>query len=346
MPKTKYKKRKDGRYRKKILVNGKEKCFYGYSPEEAEQKAKDYLEELKNPFVSFRKVAEEWEEEHRKEIAHSTWQGYSGHCNTLLELWGNEDIKTIDHVLITNMLNDMAKKKYGARTVKHRFNVCSLIMRHALYEQYISINPCEIVRQPRGLEIKERELPDEAEIQKAIDGLGCHFGLFAYMLLFTGLRRGELLALEWNDIDLANAIIHVNKSVYFNNNNPFIKKPKTKSGVRSVPIVSPLKLVLDSWEKEGTYLFGKDKLITEQTFRRAWQRYCKESGVTITPHQLRHAFATFLFEAGISPKSAQKMLGHADYKTTVEIYTHISDRKTDADVQALNLFFNNSVAKS
>jgi len=143
-------------------------------------------------------------------------------------LWENEDIKAIDHIVITNMLNDMAKKKYGARTVKHRFNVCNLIMRYALYEQYIPSNPCEIVKQPKGLEIKERELPDESEIQKAINGLNSQFGLFAYMLLFTGLRRGELLALEWDDIDIINDIIHVNKSVYFNNNNPNIKKPKKK----------------------------------------------------------------------------------------------------------------------
>jgi len=92
-------------------------------------------------------------------------------------------------------------------------------------------------------------------------------------------------------------------------------------------LVEPLKDVLKGVKDKEVYLFGKDKMLTEQSYRRAWEHYCKDSGVTITPHHLTHAFATILFDAEISSKSAQKIWGHADYKTTMDIYTHISEKR-------------------
>ena len=80
--------------------------------------------------------------------------------------------------------------------------------------------------------------------------------------------------------------------------------------------------------------------MTEQAFKRAWEHYKKDSKVSITPHQLRHAFATILYEAEIDPKSAQKMMGHADYKTTIDIYTHLSSRKERIELEKLNLYVN------
>lgn len=85
-------------------------------------------------------------------------------------------------------------------------------------------------------------------------------------------------------------------------------------------------------------MFGGKQPITEQSFRRAWERYTNGTGVIVTPHQLRHAFATILFDADINTKSAQKMLGHADYKTTIEIYTYISEKRESSDAEKLNEF--------
>ncbi|MPN36263.1 Tyrosine recombinase XerD [bioreactor metagenome] len=81
--------------------------------------------------------------------------------------------------------------------------------------------------------------------------------------------------------------------------------------------------------------------MTEQALRRSWEHYCKDSWVTITPHQLNHAFSTILFDAEISSKSAQKMLGHADYKTIIEIFTHISTKREQSNTEKLNDFLKN-----
>ena len=308
------------------------------SPKEADKKADEYLNELENPYVSFESVAEAWEEEHQSEIAYKTWMGYQAHYKAVVTAFGEMDIKELSHIEITNMLQTMAKQKYADKTVRTRLNVCNMIMQHALYEGYIKTNPCDIVRMPKGLKKGKRELPSDDEISKVMSGLNCHFGLFAYFLLFTGLRRGEALAIKWDDIDFETKTMYVHNSVYFENNKPKLKSTKTMSGVRTVPLLKPLANVLQNIEPKQGYLFGGEQPITEQTFRRAWERYTKESCVTVTPHQLRHAFATILFDADINAKSAQKMLGHADYKTTVEIYTHISEKRESSDVEKLNEF--------
>ena len=74
----------------------------------------------------------------------------------------------------------------------------------------------------------------------------------------------------------------------------------------------------------------------DSAFRRQWYAYQKESGVTATPHQLRHAYATMLYEAGIDEKLAQELMGHADISTTKNIYTHIRLSRMEDAANKLN----------
>ena len=315
------------------------KCFfYGETKSEANKKAEEYLYSLENPCVSFRAVAEEWAEKYEKEVAYKTWTTYKGHLNRLIEAFGDEDIRNVNHIELHRMVQLMAAQHYAEKTVRSLISVCSMIMKHAMFQGYISSNPCELVPVPKGLKHTPRELPSSSEIELVLNSVNCHFGLFAYLLLFTGLRRGEALALRWDNIDFKNNTVRICESVYFESNRPKIKSTKTSSGIRTIPLLTPLRLVLNSVIPHNGYLFGGESLLTEQAYKRAWERYKKESGVAITPHQLRHAYATILYDAEISPKSAQKFLGHADYKTTLEIYTHISEQHSNADTDKLNDF--------
>lgn len=76
--------------------------------------------------------------------------------------------------------------------------------------------------------------------------------------------------------------------------------------------------------------------MTETQFQRQWELYCQATGLKITPHQLRHAFATILFDAGIDDKDAQELLGHANLSTTRDIYTHITQSRKKKTVSLLN----------
>ena len=332
------KKRKDGRYCKTATVHGKKMFFYGETKSEANKKAEEYLYNLENPIVYFRSVAEEWAEIYEKEVAYKTWATYKGHLNRLIEAFGEEDITKLSHLDVHNMLKSMANQKYADKTVRTRRTVCNMIMEHAMFKKYISTNPCSIVSVPKGLKRTPRELPETEEIERVINNVNSHFGLFAYFLLFTGMRRGEALAIRWDDINFKNNSIYIHQSVYFASNRPKTKSTKTTCGTRTIPLLAPLRQALNCIIPHKGYVFGGTAPLTEQAYRRAWERYKKESGVTITPHQLRHAYATILYDAKISAKSAQKLLGHADYKTTLEIYTHISERRKEEDTEKLNDF--------
>ena len=332
------KQRADGRWLKVKTINGERINFYSKAKTEKaalkdiEKQMLLYIES-KARKKSFSEIAEAWKEDHVKTVSYKTWQGYNAHYERALEEFGTHPLSEIEISDIQNYINRLAMQKYAFKTVKTALGVLSLIFDHGILLKEITQNPCVYAKIPKGLERNERELPNEDQIKKVIDGVNCHFGEFAYLLLFTGLRRGEALALRSENIDFENRLIHVRQSVFFKSNRPEIKLPKTQSGIRDVYLLDKLIPILKG--KKG-YIFGGDEPMTEQAFRRAWERYQKESGVTVTPHQLRHAFATILHEKGIDVKSAQILLGHSDYKTTLNIYTHISESKKKLDFDKLN----------
>lgn len=87
------------------------------------------------------------------------------------------------------------------------------------------------------------------------------------------------------------------------------------------------------------YLFAIDgKLPTQSKFSREWEKLQQRLNITATPHQLRHAFATMLYEAGIKEKDAQMLMGHSDIHLTQNIYTHISAKQQQETAKKLNKF--------
>ena len=86
------------------------------------------------------------------------------------------------------------------------------------------------------------------------------------------------------------------------------------------------------------YIFtnNKNELLTKIQYRKRWARYCKDIGFELTAHQLRHGFATILYEAGISDKDAQELLGHSTITLTRNVYTHIRQTRRDETAARLN----------
>ncbi len=334
----KLKRRADGLYQKKVIIDGKAKFFYGKSQKIVQQKIDEFKKSSNKNALTFKEAAELWEEEHKEKIAYKTWMGYQAHYKRSVEYFSNTPIADIvPQDVNTYLKKTMISKGYAYKTVKTALNVISLIFDKAILEGILKTNPCECIKIPNHLPKTKRELPCDADLQKVKDSVNCHFGLFAYFLLYTGLRRGEALALTYEDIDFENKIIAVNKAVYFESNHPKLKSTKTEAGMRNVILLDCLADKLKKNEKG--YIFNSNgNLMTEQAFRRAWERYTKESNLTITPHQLRHAYATILYDAEIDAKSAQQLLGHSDYKTTLEIYTHISDARKTSVADKLNSF--------
>lgn len=318
------------------------KTVYGHTEEELELKiqkalseAQEELERALNP--TFQSVADEWNEAHEKEISHYTYDGYQAPLKNLIDEFGEELIKNITPFELQRFINQLGKKGYAKHTIAMRKIVASQIFDYAIIKGYITINPITSVKIPKNAPKKPRELPDDKDIEKVKQSVDIPFGLFAYFVLYTGCRRGEALALTYEDIDFENNNVNINKVVVFEYGKPKIyNRAKSKDGIRTVPLLLPLKNVL---KKKKGYIFNVDgNPLTLSQFNSFWLKYKKATGVNLSPHQLRHAFATICFDAGITAKDASQILGHSKVELTLDIYTHIKQSRTQETANKLNTY--------
>lgn len=316
-------KRKDGRWQEKVVFNGKPHYFYGSSKAEVLRKVNAFREKEKNG-PTFEQVADLWWRDHEPTLQHNTIKSYTPAMDRAVAALGSMYINTITPPMVKAEIRKMAKS-FSDKTVRTQLMIYNLIFKFAVSEGLIPYNPARELSVPANLPKRKVSAPSSEDIAKVKSSVGCTFGLFAYMALYTGLRRGELLALEWGDVDLQGRTIVVNKSLEHVANKPRVKSTKTAKGNRIVPILDAL---LPHLKKQGKLVFSNSEgsYITETQFQRLWELYTKESGVTCTPHQLRHAFATMLFENGIKEKDAMSILGHAQLSTTMDIYTDIREQ--------------------
>lgn len=322
-------KRKDGLWQDSVLSapgSGKRIYFYGRTQAEVKKKMLEYaVEKEQGPLFAI--VADAWDTWHREATTHNGHVMYAASYRLAVETFGGRRIATITTPEINRYIQQVAAKGFAQRTVKAHLTLLRMIFQYAVLQGHILHNPADKIPIPKGLKSTNRGLPPAEDIQRVISGLSAPFGLFAYLLLYTGLRRGEALALRYEDIDRPENMIHVSRAMYYDTNTPVIKETKTEAGVRSVPLLPPLAEALPS-AKRGLVFAGPDGgLLTQTMFRRRWVAYTKATGVTATPHQFRHLYATILAEAGIDEWITKEIVGHANITTTRNIYTHLREEQ-------------------
>lgn len=329
-------KRKDGLYIAEIIQNDKRHTFTGKTENDVIRKIFDFKEKLTNGRMFF-DVAYEWKLYHFEQIAIGTRVCYNPAFKRLIEKFKKCYIKDITSNQIQFYINEFAKQGYSKHTVKIQLIVLKLIYNYALLTNDVTFNPTLPVKIPKNLKSTIKELPQLDEIETIKNSIDCNFGFFAYFLLYTGCRRGEALAVKYEDIDRENYIININKSIYYDNNRIVLKTPKTNSGNRDIIILDNL---LEKLPNQDTgYIFNVEgQPLTHTMFVKRWNKYKNETGITITPHQLRHEYATMLFEAGIDDKDAQGLLGHASILTSRNIYTHLRKKRIEETRVKLNQY--------
>ncbi len=342
------KKRADGRYCRKIKVNNK--TIFFYSSEKSEKQAiRDIERQLleykgkEKDGKTFAEVADEWSDYHFPGLEYNTLKQYRPALVDVTEQFGHFFIKDITSNQVDLYIKSYAKKGYAQKTVKTRLLILNLIMKYAVINQYIAVNPCTYITVPKNLPKTKRESLNDREIETVKNSINKTFGFFAFFLLNTGLRKGEALALRYSDIDFSKKIIKINKTIEWIGNVPNVKNhPKTDAGIREVPLLDCLfDLIEHKFTDELLFHNADGELIRNGNFTRLWNKYRTETGLNITPHQLRHAYATMLYDAGIDIKTAQYLLGHANIQTTMDIYTHLSQSRQDSAADILNTFTNN-----
>lgn len=319
-------KRKDGRYRERItLPDGKTKEFFGHTKKEVINKIAEWTAEQEHG-RPFQAVADEWWTATIDTLAYNTRKPYQPAIRRACEVLGARPIKDIKPPEIAAHIERMSET-YANKTIKTQLLIYNQIFAFAVAHGYADFNPARDLKATKGTPRRKVTMPTAADLAAVKASVDLPFGLFAYMALYTGLRRGELLALEWKDVDRITGTITVSKSLYHDANRPRVKSPKTEASTATVPILDALAAVLPNRKRGLVFPNDSGSYMTETQFQRAWQIYTEVSGVTATPHQFRHAFATMIFEAGIPAEQAQALLRHAQYSTTKDVYTDIRQQR-------------------
>ncbi|MCI8760612.1 MAG: site-specific integrase [Clostridia bacterium] len=157
------------------------------------------------------------------------------------------------------------------------------------------------------------------------------FGIL--LTLYSGIRIGELCALQWKDIDFKNNILHINKTlqrVYIkdtqiNISKIIITKPKTHNAEREIPLNKEFSSELKKYKtsSDDYILSCSNKWVEPRTYRRFYQKILKKANITnINFHGLRHTFATNCIKLGIDYKTVSELLGHATVNITLNLYVH------------------------
>lgn len=320
------KRRKDGRYTK--MVKGV--IFYGNSTRELNRKIIEH-EEANERGRTFACVADEWWGDAMERLSPTSVRGYRVAYERAVEEFGDAAIQLISARAVSAFLQRLARKGYAKSTVKNHKIVLSRIFNHALVTGDIYASPCQGVEVPRGLPVKRRRAAspeDEAKIRAT-----ANVWVLPYLALMTGMRKGELLALQWRDVDFESNTISVTKSLYYEGN-AHIKSPKTDAGRRVIPLLSGLKAVLLPMKGKPTHYVVSDtgdKPLSQKRFRTLYKHYCEKTGVTATLHQLRKSFATVAVQHNIPPKVLQAIIGHKNIATTLDIYAEVrADALSDA----------------
>lgn len=338
--------RKDGRYQTQWKdANGKWHTITDKDPEKLYQRFKEAGSPKPD---TFKEAAELWEREFRESCNIRTWNNYKPHFEDIVAKHGDKPLSEIAGVDIVQDLQRAKAQGYSRTIVNTRRTIYNNILNYAVAKGMIPWNAAGGIKLPKGLPAGKRLAPTNEQMRIIIESRDKPFGMFAFLLLCTGLRKGEALALTKADIVDGN--ITVSKSLtLMDGNNPKIKDPKSEAGNRTVPIISileqPLADYIDSLK--SPYLFPAQEYnghsgggyMSQSNYDTAWANYCKAAGLDgLTAHQLRHGTATLLFESGVDVYTAKKILGHAKITTTMAIYTELREQKEKKSISKFSDF--------
>lgn len=268
----------------------------------------------------------------------------------------NKCISEITTVDLQSIVNYAYSVKNLTRTTKLLFDTLKQMFNRAFLLNEINKDVSLNLMLPK-IQLNKRTPLNENEIKVFLsaNNLNIHEKAFIYLALLAGLRRGEILALSKNDIDFTRKIIFVNKTIEFPKNIGRIKQsPKSKSGIRTIPIVPQLEEILIRLctQQSSAHIFvdpATGQLFTKSKSYYFWKNIIKKINSyntscmnplvlskNITPHVLRHTYATALYYAKVGIKDAQYLLGHSSIEMTMDVYTHLKRHDDETTNNVIN----------
>lgn len=346
MREKKHAKRADGRVR--IIYHGI--AFYGKDEAEAREKRDEYkkaeLLGLKRDGMTttFAQYAGEWLPLTKGDASERAYSACAYHLNKAASVFGNKPLASITQTDIKVLHSQY--KGYSQGYINAMCQAVHGVFSSAMADGLILRDPTFAIKRPRGKSGTHRALETwERQVVYAAASApdASDFCYAAAIMMLAGLRRGEVAALRWEDIDFEKRIIHVYKNAqYQQDGRPITKGTKTKAGMRDVPLFNALYDVLPQGRNGHIILTRKSKEYSASGIEYAVHQYLRRCTdiagcvVDFKAHDLRHTFATMLYELGIPIKQASKWLGHANESITLRLYTHLSQMVTREAVDQVN----------
>ena len=350
-------KRSDGRWEQRLTLgtqaNGKPqfKYFYGKTQKEVKDKVKAYQKEAEEGLVSeditFEKWANMWFNDYHKRLEKSTQDGYRYTLRKLIAFFGDMQLRSIKTLHVEQFLQQMQDEGKSSSYLAKMRGMLFQVMNRAEANDYIRKNPVRFAEKMRTTEPKKaKDAFTSEEVQLMMKYLPVDkIGISIRVMLGTGLRSQELLALEPKHIELDGSAIHVRQALKMDKGKPYIGATKSRDSVRDVPIpkeIRPYLLRLRSMSGD-TYIWESDvtgKPVNPSCFRKKFRQTLEEiDGVRVlTPHSCRHTYVSQLQAQGVPMETIQSLVGHADCQMT-EHYLHVQQNVKNDAVEKLGSLF-------
>lgn len=290
-----------------------------------------------------------------KEVTAYTYKGQLD--NHILPVFGNMKLKDFNSAKLTAFFKKVELSPASCR--KLYIILCSVFKR-AVQQGFIKETPCKNVILPKDKRKAEEKKPvlEEAQAQRLLEMVSGYsqFNTIIKVLLFTGMRSGECLGLQWQDIDFDNMTIHIQHNLADVGGKHWLDTPKTKSSVRFIGMSELLKNILlehRAEQEQKKKQLGKAYKFPDMVFTSELGNYVDRSNLNIqfkrfvsdtdfsyiSLHSLRHCNATLLINSGIDLKIVSELLGHSDVGTTANIYADVlaSSKAKVAELVSLKL---------
>ena len=356
------KKNSAGKYRGRVQigVDQKGKPINKYVCASTLRELQNKKEEVRRHYIDgeplrddlpFYQYAEEWYRLKKEPFIAESSRAYyrSAFAKHILPAFGLRHMRAIRAQELQAFINTMLGASKSKITLM--IGILRNVFGSAFADGIIERDPTVGLVRPKAHKKKERRALTPFETKSVLKTIETHeHGLLLAVLYYTGLRRGEALGLKWSDFDWNDNLVHVQRDIDYMTAKPKEGELKTQTADRYVPIPPALrKLLLPRREFGECYVFHtKDgSPLPQSSFQRIWLSLMMDAGcvvereitadtnrardvrkrykATLTPHYFRHNYVTLLYEAGVDPLVAMKIVGHRDYQTTANIYTHLKE---------------------
>lgn len=325
---------------------------------ERKEKAKAY---------TFQEVYEQWLDVYQNTVKESTLNKTKQYFDLhILVKFGDLIITKITPRYIQTIVNQWHKEFQQYRRL---YNLLNRVMIYATTQRIIKENPCDLVVLPTnkvdyGYNKVTKDFYTKTELQHFLKVVQENEPLKWYAMFrlfaFSGIRRGELLALTWDDISFKEGTLSVNKALAMvENNKLLVQSPKNETSKRTITLDETTIQTLKRWKYEQAELligFGYNAMKPNQLLfnnasdnqhlylsapRNALSRICEKHNLEmINIHGFRHTHCSLLFEAGVPMKDVKERLGHSDIQTTMNIYTHVTQESRDKSAELFANYVN------